>query len=51
MLREKQGLAATIDSIIDAAMSGPTLTVDDAAIRAVLDIIQEPHKLQQLLDR
>ena len=49
VLREKQGLAATIDSIIEAAMSGPTLTVDDAAIRAVVDIIQDSAKLEQLM--
>ncbi len=49
VLREKQGLAATIDSIIEAAMSGPTLTVDDAAMRAVIDIIQDPGKLEQLM--
>jgi hypothetical protein len=51
VLREKQGLAATIDSIIDAAMSGPTLTVDDAAMRAVLEIVEDPSKLQQLMDQ
>jgi HEAT repeat protein len=51
VLREKQGLAATIDAIIDAAMSGPTLTVDEAALRAVLDIIDDPGKLQQLMDQ
>jgi hypothetical protein len=51
VLREKQGLAATIDAIIDAAMSGPTLTVDEAALRAVLDIIDDPAKLQQLMDQ
>ena len=49
VLREKQGLAATIDSIIEAAMSGPTLTVDDAAMRAVIDIIQDPAKLEQMM--
>jgi hypothetical protein len=32
-------------------MSGPTLTVDDAAMRAVLDIIEEPAKLKQLIDQ
>jgi hypothetical protein len=51
VLREKQGLAATIDSIIEAAMSGPTLTVDDAAIRAVVDIIQDSAKLEQLMQK
>jgi hypothetical protein len=51
VLREKQGLAATIDSIIDAAMSGPTLTADEAAVQAVLDIVKDTNKLQQLLDQ
>ncbi len=50
VLREKQGLAATIDSIIEAAMSGPTLTVDDAAMRAVIDIIEDPAKLEQMMN-
>ena len=49
VLREKQGLAATIDSIISAAMSGPTLTVDDAALKALLEIVEEPTKLEQLM--
>ena len=49
VLREKQGLAATIDSIIEAAMSGPTLTVDDAAMRAVINIIEDPAKLEQMM--
>lgn len=50
VLREKQGLAATISSIIDAAMSGPTLTVDDAALKAVMEIVSDQYKLQQLMD-
>lgn len=49
VLREKQGLAATIDSIISAAMSGPTLTLDDAALRALLEIIKEPTTLEALM--
>jgi len=49
VLREKEGLAATIDSIIEAAMSGPTLTADDAAMRALIEIIQDPAKLEQLM--
>jgi hypothetical protein len=49
VLREKQGLAATIDSIISAAMSGPTLTVDEAALKALLEIVQEPSKLDELM--
>jgi hypothetical protein len=49
VLREKQGLAATIDSIIEAAMSGPTLTVDDAAMQAVVGIIEDSAKLEQMM--
>jgi hypothetical protein len=49
VLREKQGLAATIDSIISAAMSGPTLTVDEAALKALFDIVQDPSKLDELM--
>ncbi len=49
VLREKQGLAATIDSIISAAMSGPTLTVDEAALEALLGIVRDPAKLEQLM--
>lgn len=49
VLREKQGLAATIDSIISAAMSGPTRTVDAAALRALLEIIKEPTKLEAMM--
>ncbi|HET7221276.1 MAG TPA: hypothetical protein VFJ02_24640, partial [Vicinamibacterales bacterium] len=49
VLREKQGLAATIDAIILAAMSGPTLTVDEAALQALLEIVEDPSKLEQLM--
>jgi HEAT repeat protein len=49
VLREKQGLAATIDSIILAAMSGPTLTVDEAALQALLEIVEDASKLEQLM--
>ena len=51
VLREKQGLTATIESIILAAMSGPTLTVDDAALRALLEIVDDPAKLEQLMSQ
>ncbi len=49
VLREKQGLAATIDSIIAAAMSGPTLTVDEAALKTLLEIVDDPAKLEALM--
>ena len=51
VLREKQGLAATIDAIILAAMSGPTLTVDDAALEALLEIVADSSKLEQLMQQ
>ena len=49
VLREKQGLAATIDAIIAAAMSGPTLTVDEAALKTLLEIVDDPAKLEALM--
>ena len=49
VLREKQGLAATIDVIISAAMSGSTLTVDDAVLRALLEVVKEPTKLEAMM--
>ena len=51
VLREKQGLAATIESIISAAMSGPTLTVDEAALKALLEIVADPAKLDELMQQ
>ena len=33
VLREKQGLAATIDQILAAALAGPQFELDDAAMR------------------
>jgi hypothetical protein len=49
VLREKEGQAATIDQIIEAAMAGPQVQLDDAAIQALLAIVGEPEKFQQLL--
>jgi hypothetical protein len=49
VLREKQGLAATIETIIAGAISGPTLNIDDTAMRGLLEIIEDPAKLEELL--
>jgi HEAT repeat protein len=50
VLREKEGeVAATIDQIIEAAMAGPQVQLDDTTIQALLAIVGEPEKFQQLL--
>jgi HEAT repeat protein len=49
VLREKEGEAATIDQIIEAAIAGPQIQFDDATIQALLGIVGEPEKFQQLL--
>ena len=51
VLRERQGLAATIESIIAAAMAGPRFEMDDSGMGALLDIVGDPAKLQQLLEQ
>ena len=49
VLREKQGDAATIDQIIAAAIAGPQLQLDEATLQALLRIMGDPEKLQQLM--
>ncbi len=49
VLREKQGLAATIDQILAAALAGPHLELDDSAARTLADIIGDPAKLDELM--
>jgi hypothetical protein len=49
VLREKQGQAATIDQILAAALSGPQLQLDDSAMRALVDIVGDPAKLDELM--
>jgi hypothetical protein len=49
MLREKQGLAATIDQILAAALGGPLVELDDSAARALAEIIADPAKLDELM--
>ncbi len=49
VLREKQGDAATIDQIIEAAIAGPQIQLDDTTLQALLAIVGQPEKFQQLL--
>jgi len=49
VLREKEGDAATIDEIIEAAIAGPQAQLDDSIIQKLLAIVGEPEKLQQLM--
>lgn len=49
VLREKEGHATTIEDIIAAALAGPRLELDDSAMRALLDIVQDPQKLTELM--
>ncbi|MBW8894937.1 MAG: HEAT repeat domain-containing protein, partial [Acidobacteria bacterium] len=49
VLREKQGEAATIDQIIEAAIAGPQVQLDDATLQSLLSIVGHPEKFEQLL--
>ena len=49
VLREKEGEAATIDQIIEAAIAGPQVQLDETTLQALLKIVGEPEKFQQLL--
>jgi HEAT repeats/PBS lyase HEAT-like repeat len=49
VLREKQGDAATLERIIAAALAGPTFELDDSAMRALLDIVADPDRLDELM--
>ena len=49
VLREKQGTAATIDQILAAAIAGPQMPFDDSTLQALLEIVGDSEKLQQLM--
>jgi HEAT repeats/PBS lyase HEAT-like repeat len=49
LLREKQGLARTIDEILAAATAGPRLQLDDTSMRTLLDFVRDPAKLRALV--
>jgi len=49
LLREKEGLARTIDEILAAATEGPRLQLDDTSMRTLLDFVRDPAKLKALV--
>lgn len=49
VLREKQGVAAAVEQIIAAALAGPQLELDDSGMRLLLEIVQDPAKLDELM--
>ena len=51
VLREKQGVAATVDKILSAALEGRALELDDSGMRLLLDIVQDPAKLDDLMSQ
>jgi len=49
VLRDRQGKAASIESIIAAASDGTLSDHDDGAMSALLDMVKDPARLEQLL--
>jgi hypothetical protein len=49
VLRERQGVAATAEQVIAAALAGPQMQLDDSAMRALVDLVGDPAKLQALM--
>ncbi|HEX2452695.1 MAG TPA: HEAT repeat domain-containing protein [Vicinamibacterales bacterium] len=49
ILREKQGLDCAIEDILAAAMAGPTVTIDDASLEKLREIIADRSKLDTLM--
>lgn len=49
VLREKQGLAATIEQIVAAALAGRQLELDDSAMQMLVEIVGDPVKLDALM--
>lgn len=51
VLREKQGADAALDQIIAAALAEPQLQMDDSGMRLLLDIIEDPERLAELMKK
>jgi HEAT repeat protein len=49
VLREKQGVATAVDKILAAATAGRRLDLDDSGMRLLLDIVQDPAKLDAMM--
>jgi hypothetical protein len=52
VLREKQGEAAAMDQIVAAASAGgPRIQMDDSGMRMLLDMVQDPARLSELMKK
>ncbi|MGH9310450.1 MAG: HEAT repeat domain-containing protein [Vicinamibacterales bacterium] len=51
VLREKQGVAAAVEQIVAAALAGRRLDLDDSGMRLLRDIVEDPAKLQALMEQ
>jgi hypothetical protein len=49
VLRERQGDAEAVDRLIDAALGGAQLELDDAGMRTLLELVGDPAKLAALM--
>ncbi len=49
VLRDKQGNAADVDRVIEAALADPQLEMDDSGMRMLLEIVGDPQRLAQLM--
>src|SRR5262249_44689886 len=51
VLREKQGDAEAVDRLVEAAMSGAELDVDEAGMRLLVEIVANPARLAALMQQ
>jgi len=51
VLREKQGVAATAEQIIAAALAGRPLELDDTGMRLLLEIVGDSARLKELMSQ
>jgi hypothetical protein len=51
VLREKHGYAATIETVIAAALAGPQVKLDDSTMDMLIQIVADPEKLNELMTK
>ena len=49
VLRHKEGVAAAVEKILAAALAGAPLELDDSGMRLLLEIVQDPARLRELM--
>ena len=49
VLREKQGLAETIEEVLAAAMAGPEIRIDDRLARLIEELVIDPARAEALM--